>query len=173
MIVAARMVAIVVLGLLLWPELGRYRAEWLLADGNARLERVLRGATTGNDAMHMADAARNEAQRAAVVLVGDPRPILQQSIALLLQQRGTEAIALLTPAIAAGERPELTINLGRARGISGDSTGASAAFLRTAWISPAAIATLPKAMRGDLLDQVKSLEADLRNGRLTAAPPLG
>jgi hypothetical protein len=91
---------------------------------------------------------------------------------LLLLRRGEQAIALLAPAIAAGERPELTLNLGRARGISGDEKGATAAFLRTAWANPEAIATLPKSIRGPLLDRVRALEMQLHDGRLQQPPPL-
>lgn len=172
MSIAVRALVIVGLSLTLWPELDRYRAEWLLADGNSQLEQVLRGTVTGDEAVQRVDAALEEAQRAATLIPGDPRAILTQAVALLLLKRGTDAIALLAPAIAAGERPELTIDLGRARGISGDEKGASTAFLRTAWISPATIATLPKAMREPLLDQVKTLEDDLKAGRLNAPPPL-
>lgn len=157
---------------LLWPELPRYRAEWTLADADGRLELVLAGKVQGSAAIASTEEALRLARQAVSALLGDPRPIQTASVALLLLRRGEEAIALLTPAIAAGERPELTINLGRARGIGGDEKGATAAFLRTAWANPAAIATLPKTIREPLLEQVKDLEAQLRDGRLQQPPPL-
>jgi hypothetical protein len=106
-------------------------------------------------------------------LPADPRPPFAASTALLMLKRSAEAKAVLERALAAGERPELTLNLGRARGTLGDEQGAQAAFLRTAWASPAAIATLPSSMRTTLREQVRALEQDLRAGRLAQAPPLG
>jgi hypothetical protein len=152
----------------LWPEFGRYRAEWLLADANARLAAALRGNATAASV----ETALDDAQRALAALPGDPRPPLAASIALLMLKRSGEAKAVLERALASGERPELTLNLGRARGTLGDESGAQAAFLRTAWASPAAIATLPSSMRSTLLEQVHALEQDLRAGRLAHAPPL-
>ena len=157
---------------LLWPEFARYRAEWTLSEANARLEAVLSGKLKGSAAVTTTEDALRLTQDAIAVMPGDARPIQSASVALLLLQRGKEAIALLEPAIAAGERPELTINLGRARGISGDEKGATAAFLRTAWANPAAIATLPKSIREPLLERVKELELQLHEGRLQQPPPL-
>lgn len=152
----------------LLPELSRYRAEWILADADARLTAALHGAGGSTSVQ----AALDEAQRANDLLPGDQRPALSASIALLLLRRSAEARDVLERAIADGERPELTINLGRARGTLGDERGAQAAFLRTAWASPAAIATLPAALRTPLLERVRELEANLRAGQLAAPPPL-
>ena len=162
----------IVLAVLTWPEIDAYRGEWLLADAGARLSGALKGTTRGDDAVNSVQAALAEAQLAATCLPGDQRPVLSASIALLLLHRGAEAAAILDAAIAQGERPELTINLGRARGILGDENGAQAAFLRTAWASPAAVATLPAAIREPLLERVKVLEDDLHAGRLRQIPPL-
>jgi hypothetical protein len=46
------------------------------------------------------------------------------------------------------------------------------AFLRTAWTNSGAIASLPAALRGRLLEQVNTLDAELHAGRLAAPPPL-
>lgn len=161
-------VAVFALGAALWPEAAAYRAEWLLADANARLSAALRGTGTAASVETALAAART----ATNALPADPRPPLAASIALLLLRRPDEAKTILEKAIASGERPELTINLGRARGALGDEAGAQAAFLRTAWTSPAAVATLPSALRADLLEQVRAREDDLRGGRLDRAPPL-
>lgn len=168
----ARVFAIAFLLALLLPELPRYRAEAVLADAHARLDAVLHGQLRGTAARDATAQALVDAQRAGQRLPGDPRAPLAEGLALLFQQRGREAAAVLTAAIAQGERPELTLNLGRARGISGDAAGADAAFLRTAWASPASIATLPAAMRADLSQRVGTLETALREGRLEMAPPL-
>jgi hypothetical protein len=157
---------------LAWSEIGSYRGEILLADAGVRLAAALRGATRGEEAMTSVQTAYAETQRAATLLPGDQRPALSAGIALLLLHRGVDAITILDAAIAQGERPELTLNLGRARGIAGDERGAQAAFLRTAWASPAAVATLPAALRSPLLERVKSLEEDLRAGRLHQVPAL-
>ena len=167
-----RMLAIALAAAVLWPELQRYRAEWWLGEANARLEAALGGTLKGGAAVSSTGDALRLAQQAMHALPGDPRPVQSASVALLLLQRGNEAIALLEPAIAAGERPELTLNPGRARGISGDEKRADAAFLRAAWASPLAIATLPKAIRGPLLDRVAELERQLHEGRLQQPPEL-
>lgn len=168
----APLLAMVALLALLLPELPRYRAEALLAAANGRLDAVLRGELRGLDASRATEQARLDARTAAQWLPGDPRPPLAEGVALLFQRRGQEAADVLAAAVARGEHPELTLNLGRARGISGDAAGADAAFLRTAWTSPAAIATLPKALRTDLLQRAAALEAELRAGRLAAPPPI-
>lgn len=170
--IAMAAIATLLLGAMAWPELGRYRAEWLLADANARLSETLRGAITGADAVRSTETALAQSRQAAIWIPEDPRTALAASVALLLLQRGAEARDILNAAIKHAERPELTLNLGRARGILGDAAGADAAFLRTAWASPAAIATLPSAMRAPLLERVADLETDLRAGRLREPPPL-
>ena len=167
-----RVLLVVATALLAWPEVERYRAERLLADANARLERVLRGAEPAASAVASVQAAHDLAQRAGELLPPEPRPALAQSIALILTRQLDAAVALLDTAIAQGERPELTINLGRARAALGDEAGAHRAYLRTAWAAPSAIGTLPKAMRESVLGEVEVLEAKLRDGTLKEIPQL-
>ncbi len=167
-----RVPAIVALLALVLPEPGRYRAEWQLAEASVRLERVLRGVDRGAAAAASVEHVRGIAHAAARALPHDMRPVLFESIAAILQQRSEQAATLLAAAIARGERPELTLNLGRARTALRDAAGADRAYLRTAWASRAAIATLPKAMRETLDLQVAQLENELRDGRLSAPPPL-
>lgn len=176
-----RLLVVAILALALWPEFPRHQAEWRLNDANFRIDQALRMsqsaarsgvADTGRAALRQVALAETLAAQAAAALPGDPRAILTQSIALIMTGRGQQAVALLDGAIAAGERPEFTINLGRARTTLGDEAGANAAYLRTAWASPQAIATLPKAMREDLQRQVERLDAQLRAGQLSAPPPL-
>ncbi len=172
MSVALRLLIIAFLAALLWPKLAAYRAEWMLAQANTRLDRVLRGVDQGTSGMKAVEEAALLAHQSALLLPSDPRPALLEGIALILHGEGATAIAVLDDAIAKGERPELTLNLGRARTIVGDTSGANAAYLRTAWASPAALATLPKAMRETLQAEVLQLEIALRAGQLYAPPPL-
>lgn len=156
--------------LMLWPEFARYRAEWQMADANARLQRALGGLDRGTVALQSVAVAAAQAHAAAAHLPGDARPPLFEGVALILSGKGAEALAVLDGAIALGERPELTINQGRARTLLGNEAGANAAYLRTAWASPLAIATLPAAMRATLSTQVASLEIELQAGRLSEVP---
>ena len=162
--------SVATLAAMLWPELPRYRAEWTLAAADVRLGAALGGKLKGDAAVSATSEALHMTREAISALPGDPRPVQAASVALLLLRRGDDAVALLEPAVAAGERPELTLNLGRARGIRGDEKGADAAFLHTAWANPASIATLPKAMRDPLLERVEELERQLREGRLQQPP---
>jgi hypothetical protein len=168
----ARGAGVFLLLVLLWPEFARNRAEHRLHEANQHLERVLAGADRGAVGVESVDRAMLLAQTSAQHLPGDPRPQVLEGVALILRGRGSEAIALFDAAIAVGERPELTINLGRARSSVGDEVGARRAFMRTAWASPNGIVTLPKALRAELLDEVARIEVELRAGRLKALPPL-
>lgn len=176
-----RLFVIEALSLALWPEFPRYQAEWRLNDANFRIDQAMRMsqsaarsgvADTDRAALRQVALAETLAGQAAAALPGDPRAVLTQSIALIMTGRGASAASLLDAAIAAGERPEFTINLGRARTTLGDEAGADAAYLRTAWASPHAMATLPRAMREDFQRQVEHLDAQLRAGQLDAPPPL-
>lgn len=176
-----RVLAIAALAAAVWPELPRHAAEWRLRTANQQLERALDGVQqaarrgqSGDMAQihpHAAQGLRL-AEQAAAALPNDPRVTLARAVGLLLSGRGGEAATLLDAAIAVSERPEFTLNLGRARTTQGDSTGADAAYLRTAWASTQATATLPRALREALQRQVAELEARLRAGNLPAPPPL-
>ena len=133
---------------------------------------MLRGAEPAATAVASVQAAADLARRAGERLPPEPRPVLARSIALIMTRQLDTAVLVLNEAIAQGERPELTINLGRARAALGDEAGAQRAYLRTAWAAPSAIGTLPQAMRQSLLDDVAALEARLREGTLTEVPPL-
>ncbi|MBL8299156.1 MAG: hypothetical protein JNN30_12535 [Rhodanobacteraceae bacterium] len=174
-----RLLLVALFALALWPEFPRYQAEWRLYDANFRVAQALRmsqsaarssAADADRAALSQVTLAETLAAQAAAALPGDPRAVLTQSIALIMIRRGADAVALLEAAINAGERPEFTINLGRARTTLGDEAGANAAYLRTAWASPQAIVTLPRAMREDLQHQVERLDAQLRAGQLSAPP---
>lgn len=172
MTMAWRCLVLLALALLLGPEWRAYRAEWSLAEANTRLERVLLGRDRGAQALASVAHAETLARAAQRGLPADPRADQMLGIALILQGRPADAVTVLDAAIAHGERPELTLSLGRARAALQDEAGADAAFLRAAWASEAAIATLPKAKRSEVLAQVRRWEDDLHAGRLRAPPPL-
>jgi len=162
-----RLVAIVAVLALAWPEWQRYRTERDLGSASAILGRVLQGEAGAAAGLPQAvDASRESAYP------GDARAPLLHGIGLLLSARPAEARATFESAIAVGEHPELMLNLGRARAAAGDGRGARIAVLRSAWAAPAAVATLPAAMREDVLADVFRREAELRAGRLQAPPPL-
>lgn len=164
--------AVLALIVLIWPEFARYRTEYRLVEAVGRLERALTGKDQGATALASVAEAQRLAHAAAATLPGDARPVMLEGIALILGGRPADAVRVLEAGIAAGERPEFTINLGRARSALGDEVGAHAALLRSAWASPAAIVTLPKPMQASLLEEVRRLETELRAGRMTAVPPL-
>ncbi len=167
-----RCAMLLILACLSWPEIARQQAEWRLAVASGQIERAMRGIDTGPQALAAVQQAGDLAQASMVALPGDARAAHLLGIALILQGRGAEAIEVLEAAIMQGERPELTLNLGRARSLLGDEAGAQRAFLRTAWASPLAIASLPGPMREALQQQVRELETELRGGRLAQPPPL-
>lgn len=167
-----RALVLLALASLLWPEWERYRAERMMAEANTRLERAVLGLDRGAVALTSVVQAEALARAACERLPADPRADLLLSVALILQGRGSEAITVLDAAIADGERPELTLSLGRARAVLKDEAGADAAFLRTAWASDVALATLPKAKRLEVRALAKRWEEDLRAGRRDAPPPL-
>ena len=154
------------------PELPRYRAETQLAHAGQQIDAVLRGGARGAEAVDAARQAEASASAAAIWLPGDPRPPLHRAVALMLLARTGEATDVLEAAIRVGERPELVLNLGRARFQGGDPAGADRAYLRAAWAAPAVLSTLPRPMRTELLHRVARREEELREGRSTSPPPL-
>jgi hypothetical protein len=167
-----RIALLAALALALAPEIARYRGEHLLAQADGRLSLLLRGGLQGEAAVQAARTAAAEAEQADNLLVQDTRAALARGIALILLRRADEAQVLLQTAVARAERPELSLNLGRARAALGDEAGARRAYLRTAWASPYGIATLPREMREQIQSEMTQREAQLRDGQLTQIPPL-
>lgn len=169
---ALRLLAIAALMFYAATQLFAYPAEWQIAEANARLERVLRRLDEPNQGAVSVARALELSSNAMRSLPGDPRPVLLASGALTMLGKSADAIALLDHFVALAERPELVVALGRARAAEGNEPAARAAFLRAAWASPPAIATLPKAVRQALLDDVAVLAKQLAAGKLTAPPPV-
>ena len=160
-----------VLFAMLVPELGRQRGEWQLAQAHDAIARVLSGRDSGATALARLQLAEAQSSNAGAALDGDVRALLIEALATMAMQRSDDAIALLRDAVAKAERPELVVNLGRAYFQRGDAAAADQAYLRAAWSSDAALATLPAAMRVELQGRVRALEADLVAGRHAALPP--
>lgn len=152
-------------------ELIAYPAEWQIASANTRLENALRQPNDGNQIASVS-LALELSRRATQSTPYDARAVLVYSTALTMLRKGGDAVNLLDPFIDKAERPELVVALGRALAAVGDDSGAHNAFLRAAWAAPASIATLPKAVRIELLSEVASLERDIKSGRLSAPPPI-
>lgn len=165
-----RLLVGVVLVVCWWPEATRYLAQWRLADASVRLERILSGQQTGPDAVSSAQRAALQANAARSGLPWDSSVALLEGTALMLLQQGAAAQQVFASAIAVGERPELTLNLGRALAQMGDEAGAQQAFARAAWAAPQSLSTLPRTTREALLLQVAQWESQLRAGELRALP---
>jgi hypothetical protein len=169
---AARWAGVLLVAALAWPEFRLYSGERDLREASRLLTQLMTGAVTGTGIGPAAQRAQALAARAATALGSDPRPPLLEGTAWLILRLGPDARATLERGIRQGERPELTIMLGRARGLSGDDAGARQAFLRTAWINPYSIDTLPAAIREPILAQVRALEQELTRGTVIAVPAL-
>lgn len=157
--------------LLCWPELRRYQAERELAQAQKALEEVLGNRLPEDQAVLAVTRAATLALAARDVLPGDLRPPHSAAIALLMLRRLPEASAVLESAIAHGDRPELSVNLGRVRASQGDMAGAERAWLHSAWAQPRALDTLPAAQREPILARLAALETALREGRHEGLPP--
>jgi len=168
----ARVGAVVLLAALLWPELGRYRAERELRLGTAELRRALATSRTTEEARPALDRAAAHAIAAAPGLPQDPRPRVLAGSARLVAGRALEALDFYRDALATGERAEIDLNLGRSHAVAGERPEAQAALLRALWISPALSGSLPEPVAKRLSEEVTRLENELAAGLLSAPPPL-
>ncbi len=60
--------------------------------------------------------------------------------------------------------------MGRAHALLGETDYADASFLRAVWISPVLLRAVPKDFGPRVETELRSLEADLKSGRLSAPP---
>jgi predicted Zn-dependent protease len=152
--------------------LARYPGEWRLSAASATIDAALRGRLDRSQVVERVADAFAKVDAATWQLPHDPRRELVASTALMMLARHQEALTRLSAWVERAERPELVVALGRAYAGAGDEASARAAFLRAAWVAPASIATLPKALREDINRQVLARENELREGRLSMPPPL-
>src|SRR5262249_46546427 len=163
---------VVVLGLLAWPELPRYRAERELRSAQGAFRFVLTRTKEVSDppaALRNVAAAALDAARA---LPGDPRGLAIAAGTKLAGSEPDQAIALYREALATGERAELDLNVGRAYDALARNTDAAAWFVRGGWVSPPLLTTLLPDVAAAATAEVARLEAELRGGRLQAPPPM-
>ena len=168
---AARTFAAAVLILIvLVPELRRYGAERDLAraTGLARGYLASKGAATPR----MLDDARAAARASAAVLPADPRPVLAAGAIELVAKKPQDALAHYRDAMALGERAETGLNAGRALAMLDQRPEALAAFVRTGWLSPYLVFSMPTAAQPLVQQENARLEEKLRAGELSAPPPL-
>jgi hypothetical protein len=160
----------IVLAALLWPEAARWRAEHVVRDVTARF-RALAQAPRGPDTTRALDdvTMRSLASGAAP---GDQRPVILAGSAQLLAGVPARALSLYRDALALGERAEIDLNLARAHALLNDVPSAEAALLRMAWVSPVLLEQMNAATRERIGAEVARLEAALREGTLSAPPPL-
>ena len=172
MTLLARAAFVAALAFLLRPELARYAAERRLRDATDRFRAVLAHPGKQEEVRAALDRIAELASAAAADLPGDPRPRVLAASARLVSGRTREALDLYRDALAAGERAEIDLNLGRAHALAGNAPEAQVALRRALWISPALSAALPNPIAKKLLDDVARLENELRAGLLREPPGL-
>ena len=162
--------ALVLVTLVAVPELRRYAAERALA----RATGAVRGyvAARGTAPAGVLDDARAAALASAAALPGDPRPVLAAGAVELVAPRPQDALARYREALALGERAETNLNAGRAFAMLDQRPEAFAAFVRTGWLSPYLVSSMPAAAQPLVQEEVARLEERLRAGTLAAPPPL-
>ena len=164
-------VALVLLALL-WPEVGRYRAEHRIG----QLTAAFRASMTGpagperGAALARIDAAAHEVLRR--MRPGDSRALMLAGSARLMARDPAAALDRYRAALARGERAEIDLALARSHIARGDLDAGQTALVRAAWVSPPIAHTLPRDARRSLLREVKLLARALRAGRLSAPPAL-
>lgn len=168
----ARAVAlVVVLAAALWPELGRWRAERALREATAAF-RTLAQAPRGSQPARAFEDVATHAAATADAIPGDQRGLIVAGSAQLLAGAPAEALARYRAALALGERAEIDLDLARAHAMLGDVPSAEAALLRMAWVSPPLLERLNAETRTRIGAEVARREASLRDGTLSAPPPL-
>lgn len=167
-----RVAAALLVVALAWVAVGEYRAGHCLSEAGRLVEDVLFGRLRGEAAGSAVQRAAQKLACAEPIAAREPaRYALLRGLILMLDGRAAEAEAVLRAAIAAGERPEITLNLGRALAAQGDEAGARAAFLRAMWAAPQVGDTLPRTLRASLAVELQVMEQALREGR-SVVPPL-
>lgn len=162
-------------GVLAWalaPELPRYRGERTLRPAADALRYLVSHSAEVSDPRGALDRIQEIALSAAPGLPGDSRPLVLAGSCRLVGADAAGALEFYRKALGLGERAEVDLNLGRAYESSGQTKKAAAAFLRAVWISPALFPALLPDLQPALRERSTELEKELREGRLSAPPPL-
>ena len=160
-----------VLGVLIRPEVTRYRAERQLTSANAAFELLLQRPSEVANAREVLPRVAERATAAARSLPGDSRGLVLAGSCELVAGNPDRARALYRTALEKGERAEIHLNLGRAEALLGREDAALAAFVRSVWISPVLLRAVPPGFVSPVTRAIEHLESELRAGRLTAPPP--
>ena len=170
---AARAAALAaLLAAALWREPARAHSEREIRAATEALRYVLTHSSEVADAPGALDRIALVAIGAAPALPGDPRPLLLEGAARLVNGQGDRALDAYRRALALGERGETDLNLGRTLERLGREQDARAAFVRAAWISPPLLASMLPDVAAAAQAEVSRLEKELREGRMQAPPPL-
>lgn len=160
----------VVLTLLLRPEFLRYRAERRLGAANAAFEYIIDRPTEIPDTPAILERVAAAAVSAAPDLPGDSRAWVLAGSCQLVLRNAERALSFYREGLAAGERAEIHLNVGRAHALLDEPDYADASFLRAVWISPVLLRAVPKEFAPRVKTELQNLEADLKGGRLSAPP---
>lgn len=156
----------------LWPERARYQAERELSAATSALRYVLGHPAELSDPAGALDRIALVAAATEPALPGDPRPVVLEGSARLVRGEAERALGIYRRALALGERAETDLNLARAYERLGREEAARAAYLRTAWISPALMRAMLPDVAAAIGEEVARLEKELKEGRLKTPPPL-
>lgn len=159
-----------VLAFLLRPEFLRYRAERRLGAANAAFEYILDRPTEVPNTPAILDRITAAAVSAAPDLPGDSRAWVLAGSCQLVLRNAERALGFYREGLAAGERAEIHLNVGRAHAMLEEPDYADASFLRAVWISPVLLRAVPRDFAPRVETELRSLEADLKSGRLSAPP---
>ena len=160
------------LALLLWREPARYHAEREIRAASDALRYVLTHSAELPDAAGALDRVANAAAAVRTALPGDSRPLVLEGSARLVRGEPDRARDAYDRANAEGERAETDLNLARALERLGREDEARAGYVRAAWVSPALLGAMLPDVADLTRSRVAKLEEDLKQGILTAPPPL-
>ena len=158
------------LALLLRPEFLRYQAERRLGAANAAFEYILDRPTQAPDTPAILDRITAAAVSAAPDLPGDSRAWVLAGSCQLVVRNAKRALSFYREGLAAGERAEIDLNVGRAHAMLDEPDYAEASFLRAVWISPVLLRAVPREVAPRVEAELRKLEADLKSGNLSAPP---
>jgi len=160
------------LALLLWREPARYHAEREIRAATDALRYVLTHSSELPDAAGALDRIASIGAAARPALPGDSRPLVLEGSARLVRGESDRAREIYDRANAEGERAETDLNLARALERLGREEDARAGYVRAAWVSPALLTAMLPDVAGPTRARVEKLEEALKQGRLSAPPPM-
>jgi tetratricopeptide (TPR) repeat protein len=156
----------------LWPERSRYHAERELRAATDALRYVLTHPGDFPDPAGALDRIALVAAAAQAPLPGDPRPVVLEGSARLIQGEAQRALEIYRRALSLGERAETDLNLARAYERLGREPEARATFLRAAWVSPVLLRAMLPDVAATAAAEMARLDKELKAGKLSASPPL-